>query len=149
MVPPLLFVGSRFASDGTNGRARMFVPAIGFLLASPCLLLTGNTNVFILAVLGLVIYRLSSAFYDANLMPILCEIVDSRYRATSYGLLNVMIMVGGGFGIYLSGVLRDLKIDLSIVFDIVAATWVISAAILYFTKPNTTGDRTKCCGRAG
>jgi MFS family permease len=134
---PGLFIGGFWADkwSKTNSRSRMFVPAIGLLVASPGLLLTAGTNVFILAILGLVVYRLFLSFADANMMPILCEIVDRRYRATSLGLLNLTNTVAGGFGIYLCGALRDLKVNLSIIFAIIAAVSAISTILFYFMKP--------------
>jgi MFS family permease len=134
---PGLLIGGVWADrwSRTNRRARMFVPAIGFLVVSLGILLTANADAFFLAVLGLVIYRLFLAFSDANWMPMLCEVVDRRYRATGYGVLNMMAAVAAGLGIYLSGVLRDMQIDLHIAFDFIAAASVTCALMFYLIKP--------------
>ncbi len=133
---PGMLIGGVWADhwSRTNGRGRIFVTVIGLLGTALGILLTANTNVFILAVLGLVIYRLFLSFFDANVMPILCEIVDARYRATGYGLLNLVAATISGFGIYFPGVVRDLKIDLHIVFDIVAPVSVMCAIMFCFVK---------------
>jgi len=116
-------------------RARMYVPMIGLLIAAPCVLMTANTNVLALAILGLVLYRVFCAFTDANLMPALCEVVDPRYRATGYGIINMMNGIAGGLGIYAAGVLRDRKIDPAITFDLVALFLLVCAVLFYFMKP--------------
>lgn len=134
---PGLLIGGLWADrwSRTTHRGRMFVPALGLLIASPSILLTATANIFILAILGLVIYRFFLAFADANMMPILCELVDRRYRATGYGLLNLVGAIAAGLGIYFSGVLRDHRIDLGIVFTIEALILVICSMLFYFMKP--------------
>lgn len=139
---PGLLIGGALADrwSRSNRRGRMFVPAIGLLVAAPGILMTANANVFILATLGLVIYRLFSAFFDANLMPVLCEIVDPRYRATGYGLLNMASTIAAGLGIYFSGVLRDLKVDLHFVFDGVAVAAVFGALLFCLIKSSSAAS---------
>jgi MFS family permease len=131
-----LFIGGFWADrwSRTNARARMFVPAIGFVIGAPGILLMANSNVLGLAILGLAIYYLFASFYDSNTMPVLCEVVDARYRATAYGMLNCVGMIAAGLGVYFFGHLRDLKIDLRIVFDMGAVLCVISALIYFRLK---------------
>ncbi|MDX9973942.1 MAG: hypothetical protein RBU21_13240 [FCB group bacterium] len=50
-------------------------PAAGYLAAS--------TNVLLMAIAGLAVFGLASGFSDANMMPILCQVVNPRYRATA------------------------------------------------------------------
>jgi MFS family permease len=132
-----LFIGGIWADrwSRTSDRARMFVPAAGLILGAPGILLMANSNVFALAILGLVIYYLFAAFYDPNTMPVLCELVDVRYRATAYGLLNCVGMIAAGLGIYVIGLLRDLKVDLRLVFDLGALLCVVCALIYSRLKP--------------
>jgi MFS family permease len=134
---PGLLIGGFWADrwSRTNGRARMFVTSIGLFCAVPGILLAATTNVFVLAILGLVIYRLFSAFFNANLMPVLCEIADPRYRATGYGLLNLVASVSGGVGIYFSGMVRDWKFDLQNILVLGAGGLLICAVAFYFIKP--------------
>jgi len=35
--------------------------------------------------------------FDANNMPILCQFVSSKYRATAYGLMNMVGVFAGAF----------------------------------------------------
>jgi MFS family permease len=132
-----LFIGGFWADrwSRTSVRARMLVPAIGFLIGGPGIVLMANTSVLALAILGLVIYYLFGAFYDPNTMPVLCEIVDARYRATAYGLLNCVGMISAGLGIYFIGLMRDMKIELRSAFDMGAVVCVLCALIYFRLKP--------------
>jgi uncharacterized membrane-anchored protein YitT (DUF2179 family) len=69
------------------------------------------------------------------MMPVLCEVVDPRYRATGYGIINMMNALAGGSGILIAGALRDRKIDASLPFDFVALFILTAAILLYLTKP--------------
>jgi len=134
---PGMLVGGVWADRWSRRtrRARMYVPAIGLVIAVPCVLMTANTGVLGLAILGLVLYRVFTAFTDANMMPVLCEVVDPRFRATGYGIINMMNALAGGSGILIAGALRDRKIDASLPFDFVALFILIAALLLYLTKP--------------
>lgn len=126
----------------TNNRARVLLPAIGLLLAAPGVLLAGTTSVLAFAVAGFVLYALTRTFSDANLMPILCTVVDDRYRATGYGVLNLFACVVGGIGIYAGGVLRDAHIDVRILFQLAAGAMVICAGLLLrIREPARSGIR--------
>jgi len=134
---PGMLIGGVWADrwSRTNRRARMFVIAIGFIVAAPCVLMAANTGALALAILGLILYRVLYGFADANLMPAVCEVVDVRYRATAYGILNMMSTSAAGLGIYVGGVLRDRKVAPSLIFDFTALFLVIAATLFYFTKP--------------
>jgi hypothetical protein len=69
------------------------------------------------------------------MMPVLCLIVYPRYRATGYGILNLVACIIGGIGLYAGGVLRDLDINLSAVYQFAALTMIISIIILILVKP--------------
>ena len=81
----------------------MFVTSIGLLIAAPGLFLATHTDLLVLGIAGLVVLKLAGSSFDANTMPVLCEVIDPRYRATAYGLLNMVGSVLGGIGIYLAG----------------------------------------------
>ena len=118
-----------------NPRGRILVPLIGLATAAPAILLASTTPVFAVAIVALVCYGLARAFTDTNMMPILCLISDSRYRATGYGVLNFVACVVGGLTIYAGGVLRDSHVDISHVFQFSAATIALCAVLLYFVRP--------------
>jgi MFS family permease len=136
-----LFIGGLWADrwSRSNPRARMFVPAIGMIIGAPGILLLANAPTLGLAVLGLAIYYLFMAFYDPNTMPVLCDVVDARYRATAYGLLNCVGMLAAGSGVYVFGIMRDLKIDLRIIYDCGVVICLICVLIYFSIKPRAGG----------
>ena len=133
-----LIVGGGIADklSRTYVRGRVVILVLGLLGASLGILLAANTDVFSLAMLGLLVFGFFFAFDNANIMPTLCQIVDRRYRATAYGMMNLTGGVTAGLGIYFSGMLRDSKIDLHFAFDVVAAIAVICAVMFSFVKTN-------------
>jgi len=129
----------------TNDRARILVPAIGLFVAAPATLMLANTSVLALAIAGLSIYGLTRSFSDANLMPILCEVADSRYRATGYGVLNMFSCLVGGLTVYLGGVLRDAHISVSTLFMAAAAGMLVCGVLMAMVRPqvNVSSDVTQ------
>ena len=115
----------------TNPRARLLLPAIGLLIAAPSVFMASVTDILPVAVAGFVLYGLTRTFSDANMMPILCLITDSRYRATGYGVLNLFSCIVGGIGIYAGGMLRDSHIDVSVLFRVAAVLMLLCAGILF------------------
>jgi hypothetical protein len=87
------------------------------------------------AIACFMVFVFTRSFTDANLMPVLCLIIDTRYLATAYGILNLFACVVGGLGIYAAGLLRDANINLSSVFQFAGLIMLISAALLYMVKP--------------
>jgi MFS family permease len=116
----------------------MYVPAIGLLAAVPCMLLTAYSGLLVVAIVGLVLYRLFGCFAESNMMPILCEIVDKRYRATGYGLLNMTGTIAAGLGIYAAGALKDWGVGLSQVFTAVAFILVLCPLLLVLMRPRNS-----------
>lgn len=115
-----------------NPRGRLYTVIIGFSIGAPFLFLMASTPVFIIGIIAMVIYGLSRGFNDANLMPILCQLVDNRYIATGYGLLNFLSTIVGGVMVYAGGMLKDAHISLSIIYQVSAvlmllATWLLFA----------------------
>ncbi len=120
-----------------NKRARILVPAIGLFIAAPATLLLANTSVLGLAIAGLSIYGFTRVFSDANLMPILCQVANSRYRATGYGVLNLFSCLVGGVTVYLGGVLRDAHIGVSTLFMAAAAGMLVCGVLMLLVKPKS------------
>lgn len=120
-----------------NPRARILLPVLGLLIAAPFIFLATTTSILPLAIAFFVVYAFTRAFSDANMMPILCMIVDERYRATGYGILNMFSCIVGGVALYAGGVLRDAKIDLSHIYQFAGATMLLCAFILYKVRPTT------------
>jgi MFS family permease len=118
-----------------QARGRIWVGVIGLTVAIPAVLLVAHTGVLALAVAGLAIYGFSRAFPDANMMPVLCQITDPRYRATGLGLLNAFATIVGGITIYAGGALRDAHVDIIRVFECGAAGLLVCTVLLWCIKP--------------
>jgi hypothetical protein len=104
-------------------------------IAAPAVLLVAQSSLLALAIAGLSLYGLTRGFTDANLMPILCQISDPRYRATGFGVLNMFGTIAGGIAIYIGGAMRDAQVNVSILFTDAAAGLLGCAVLLMFVKP--------------
>lgn len=117
-----------------NPRGRSLVPAIGYCVAGPFLFLSAVTNTLPIAIIGLIVFGLGRGFFDANHMPILRQLVNERYSATGYGVLNFVSCAAGGIMIYAGGMMKDAKADLSVVFQLSAGGLFIVGLMLFFIK---------------
>ncbi|MCK9411822.1 MAG: MFS transporter [Prolixibacteraceae bacterium] len=132
------FLADRWSQ--TNWLARIHVPAIGFCIAAPCIFLASSTTSLALAIIAFMLYALTRAFGDSNMMPMLCMVADPRYRATGYGVLNFFSTIIGGIALYVGGVLRDSKIDLSKMYQFAALIMIICATLLFLVRPKSKSD---------
>ncbi|MDF7820632.1 MFS transporter [Runella sp. MFBS21] len=123
------YLADRFSRQ--NPKGRILVPMIGLTIAAPAVFIAASTSVFGLAIAGFTIYAFTRTFLDANMMPILCMIVDRRYRATGYGIINMLSCIIGGIGIYAGGAVRDAHLDLSILFRGATVVLLICVFLLY------------------
>lgn len=126
-----------------NNKARILVPIIGLLIAAPAVYFASNTNVIYIAVGGFIVYAFTRVFSDTNLMPILCMVINKRYIATGYGVLNMFSCIVGGIGIYASGALRDAHVNMSLLFQIASFSMVICAGLLYLVKKDVENSYKK------
>ena len=79
-----------------------------------------------------VLFGLGWGLFDCNNMPILCQIAQPRYRATGYGIMNLVgIAVGGGVTVFM-GRMRDQGLPFSLAFMFSAVVALISAGLLLF-----------------
>ena len=117
-----------------NVKGRLYVVIIGFTLGAPFLFLMASTNVFAIAILAMLVFGLARGFNDANLMPILRQIIDSRYVATGYGFLNFLSTIVGGGMVYVGGALQDAQVSLSIVYQLSALIMLIATWSLFMVR---------------
>ncbi len=120
----------------TNPRGRLLIPALGFICAGPCLFLLAYTSSFAFAIGAMIVFGVGRGFADANLMPIVCQVLNPRYCATVYGLLNFVSVSVGGIMIYAGGWLRDQQVSLSVPFAISAAGLFLAGLMLLLVRPN-------------
>ncbi|MBS1822982.1 MAG: MFS transporter [Acidobacteria bacterium] len=114
--------------------ARYWTQAIGFLMASPALFIVGTTRSWAILLACLVIFGLGRGFFDCNLMPVLCQIVPDRLRATAYGVLNATSCIAGGIMAAGAGFLKDRMslgsaLQLSAVFVLLGAFCLASLKV--------------------
>ncbi len=105
------FMSDRWSRS--NPRARIIIPALAIVLTAPVFWATGWYHHIALTLLSLSLWGLAMGFLGANNMPIVCLVVDPRYRATAVGLMNCCTAIFGGFAIYGVGALRDAKFGVS------------------------------------
>ncbi|MDQ6481003.1 MFS transporter [Dyadobacter sp. LHD-138] len=123
-----------------NPRARILVPLYGLLIGAPAIFLASNTAVLSVAIACFMLFALTRTFSDANMMPILSMIVDARYRATAYGILNMFSCIVGGLGIYAGGWLRDAQVDLSLMFKVASGIMLLCTVVLWYIKIGNNGQ---------
>lgn len=80
-----------------NIRGRIYTSAIGLGLTIPSLLLIGFGDSLFHLVGAAFCFGFGFGMFDANNMPILCQFVSSKYRATAYGLMNMTGVFAGAF----------------------------------------------------
>ncbi len=119
----------------TSARARMWVPAIGLMVAGPALLLLTGATWLAPAVVLLCVIGTGRAFSDANLMPALCEVCDQRWRATGYGVLNLSSTLCGGLAAYFGGQWRDEGVGLPALFFVSAACLMLAGLCMALVRP--------------
>jgi MFS family permease len=116
-------------------RGRIYVSALGMTLCAPALLGLGHANSLGMATLCMILFGAGFGFFDANNMPILCQIVRPEYRATGYGLMN-MVSIAAGAGITVAmGTMRDRGIGLGVAFTICAAATVLAGMLILLVRP--------------
>ena len=75
--------------------------------------------------------------FDANNMPILCQLFSSKYRATAYGLMNMTSVFAGAAITGLLGEWIDSG-DLGLGFAVLGMFVLLALGLqLYFLRPKT------------
>ncbi|HTD94910.1 MAG TPA: MFS transporter [Chitinophagaceae bacterium] len=118
-----------------NLKGRIYTSAIGLALTIPALLLIGYGHSLFNVIGAAFLFGFGFGMFDANNMPILCQFVSSRYRATAYGLMNMTGVFAGAFITDLLGRSTDagnLGKSFSMLAGIVLAALIIQ---LLFLRP--------------
>jgi len=118
-------------------RGRIYVSAIGMALIVPAMFGVGNAPTLLAAVAFLVLFGVGWGFFDCNNMPILCQIVRPRLRATGYGIMNLVSISAGGIADYAFGLMRDHHVPLNLIFTTFAATAVFSIVLVLLIHPTS------------
>lgn len=78
-------------------KGRIYTGSLGLLLMVPSLILLGFGHSLEALLSAGICFGLGYGMFDANNMPILCQFVPSRQRATAYGLMNMAGVFSGAF----------------------------------------------------
>jgi MFS transporter, Spinster family, sphingosine-1-phosphate transporter len=116
-------------------RGRIYASAIGMVLFLPALFSVGNAGTLGVAIAGLIVFGLGWGFFDSNNMPILSQIARPEWRATGYGIMNMVSISCGGFGDWAFGALRDRHVPLNLIFGVFAGVALLSVAIVLMIRP--------------
>ena len=129
-------VGWRIAGCGTNIRGQIYVSAIGMGLIVPAIFGVGNAGTLMVAISFLILFGIGWGFFDCNNMPILCQIVQPKLRATGYGIMNLVSIGCGGMADWGFGRLRDLHVPLNLIFGVFATTAIVSIFLVLLIRPS-------------
>lgn len=118
-----------------NVRGRVYTGAIGLALTIPSLILLGFGHNLVMIIGGGLCFGIGFGIFDANNMPILCQFIAPRYRATAYGIMNMTGVFAGAFVTKLLGESTDagnLGHDFAMLAGLVAIALLIQ---IVFLKP--------------
>ncbi len=118
-----------------NKRGRMLVPALGLLVAAPAVYFAGESSLIWIAIALFMLFAVTKAFSDTNMMPILSTIAGPNIRATGYGILNLFSCIVGGLGIYAGGYLRDAEISFGTIFKSASMLIPVCIILLLLIRP--------------
>jgi len=120
-----------------NFKGRIYTAVVGLSFTIPALFFLGYSSGFEMILLGGIFFGFGFGMFDVNNMPILCQFVSPRYRATGYGLMN---LAGISAGAIITGFLGksadagNMRHDFAMLSVIVVVAIVLQLVIL---KPKT------------
>lgn len=117
----------------TNIRGRIYTSAIGLSLTIPSLILLGTGNSLLAVVGAAVCFGVGFGMFDANNMPILCQFISPKLRATAYGFMNMMGVFAGAAITQILGKISDggnLGFGFAVLAGIVAVALLLQLAFL-------------------
>lgn len=126
-----------------NIKGRIYTGVIGLALTLPALLLLAFGNSLVIIVAGAIFFGFGFGMFDVNNMPILCQFVSPRYRATGYGLLNLAGISAGAVITNVLGKSADagnMGRDFALLAIVVLIAIILQLTILKPTAINKTDD---------
>lgn len=118
-----------------NIRGRIYTSVIGLTLTIPSLILLGYGHSYVGLIGAAVLFGIGFGMFDTNNMPILCQIIPQKLRATAYGIMNMMGVFAGYIVTLMLGSSTDagnLGADFSKLSIVVLVAVVL---MLIFVKP--------------
>ena len=120
-----------------NIRGRVYTGAIGLGMTIPALALLGFGSSFLAVVGAGMLFGIGYGIFDANNMPILCQFISAKYRATAYGVMNMVGVFAGAAVTQVLGAWTDggnLGMGFAMLSIVVAAALALQ---LFCLKPKT------------
>jgi len=119
-----------------NLRGRIFTSAIGLGLTLPGLILLGYGSGLIAVVGAVLLFGMGFGMFDANNMPILCQFIASKYRATAYGIMNMTGVLFGAVATQFMGSLPSIGFGFACMSGAVAIAIILQLVCLRPTSDN-------------
>lgn len=122
-----------------NIRGRIYTSAIGLGMTIPALVLLGFGHSVVAVVGAGMLFGIGFGMFDANNMPILCQIISAKYRATAYGVMNMVGVFAGAAVTHLLGKWTDggnLGMGFAVLGGIVIVALVLQLVCLRPTSDN-------------
>ena len=120
-----------------NIRGRVYTSAIGLSLMVPTLIMIGLGHNAIVTIAVALLFGIGYGMFDSNTMPILCQFIPDRLRASAYGILN---MTGVFAGAIITEILGNWAAegDLGLGFVYMGGIIIFAVAMqLFFLRPVT------------
>jgi ACS family D-galactonate transporter-like MFS transporter len=118
-----------------NVYGRTWVSATGIFLQALSIVGIGLAPGFAFAIACSATYGFGFGLYDANSMPILCQVAPPRFRATGYGLMNFFGTASGAIFTPFLGKLKDSGTPFAISFAYCAIPALIAAIVMALIRP--------------
>ena len=122
-----------------NIRGRIYTSAIGLGMTIPALVLLGLGDSIVAVVGAGLLFGFGYGMFDANNMPILCQIISAKYRATAYGVMNMVGVFAGAAVTHVLGSWTDggnLGLGFAVLGGVVLVALVLQLACLRPTADN-------------
>lgn len=135
------YLSDRWAQKTLKGR--IYTGVIGLTLTLPALLLLAYGQTLGIIVAGAICFGVGFGMFDVNNMPILCQFVSPRYRATGYGLLNLAGISAGAIITNVMGKSADagnMGRDFALLSIGVLVAIILQLTVLKPTTLNKTED---------
>lgn len=123
-----------------NLKGRIYTSAIGLALMIPALVLIGLGHGMAAAVGAGVCFGVGYGMFDTNNMPILCQFVSAKNRATAYGLMNMVGVFAGAIITKVLGKWADQG-NLGLGFALMAGVITVALALQIFVLKPTSDNQ--------
>ena len=116
---------------------RTWVSAAGLLLLVPAASALGLAPTLPWVIVAAALFGFGFGLFDTNNMPILCQVMPRRFRASAYGLLNCVGIGAGAAVTPLLGKMKDHGVPLAQGFALCAAPALLAAILMALLRPRS------------